>query len=535
MFTYPNPPIHNFDLAGDFLIRRARAQLRECRKNHIQCKGASGRLPKRVIDVHPSGDDSTVRLHLTGRHENMTYVALSYCWGGQQNVMTTTNTLGNNVVGIKKTDLDQTIQDAIIMTRKLGHHYLWVDSLCIIQDDPADKEMEIKSMDAIYGNATLTIAAAGSKAASEGFLGKSKASSLATRHSLPLRLPDGEMGFITAIAERTIKDRTGWPLDSRAWALSEFILSRRMLIFNDGDVRYQCRKADFAPVVPSPIKYDVRIPRLPKKHDELKAFLKVKWFDLVEDYTRRGLTYESDRLVAISPIVKQIQVRMAHGLDSQVDEYFVGLWKSCFAGNLLWCTSKPVLYESTTNNQPLITTPTFSWASTGAAVQFLGVLTNSVEFLQWGERTDASRTTIAPGQKFSTITVKAKLFPLHKLLLNQLPQLCKCDAVTLEDLKSVLHVYEDFDGKEGFELSDSSVFMRVDDGANSKDNRGLILNRVEGKYFRRIGAYSELDWDSRPKDARVDESRNAMITKLQKVISTPAAWEGYTTAELILV
>lgn len=540
MFTAPNPPVHDFDLSGDFLVRRARAQIRDCRKNHPQCKVSSARLPKRVVDVNPSGDGSNIRLHITGRHENMTYLALSYCWGGTQKVTTTSQNLGSHLTGISKASLDQTIQDAILMTRKLGFHYLWVDSLCIIQDDAEDKEREIRVMDDIYRNATLTIAAAASKSASEGFLSPSKSSTLESKHKLPLRLPDGQMGFITAIAEKTIPGPTGWALDTRAWALQEAILSRRLLIFGDGDVRFQCRKLDLEPVVPSPIIYTSQIERLPRSQD-LQTFLKVKWYDLIEDYSARDLTDENDRLVAISGIVKQIQGRMAQKPEMEMDEYFGGMWKSGLAGNLLWYTHSPVPLsrwsnESRSSSTLAISNPSYSWASLGSAVEFLGVLTASLEFVQWGMKIDDFGTAGGSSRKFSTLTVKAYVLPLSKLLLDQLPRLCHVDAITLQDLSSVLHIWEDYEGREGYEVSDSSMLLRIDDGANSRDNRGLIINRVEGRYFRRVGVYSELDWNSRPKTTEVDDpAKGRLLRRLRGVLSVPEAWEGYKMADITLV
>jgi hypothetical protein len=533
MFTSPNPPIHDFELSGDFLVRRARALIRDCRKNHVQCKASSPRLPKRVIDVNSSGDGSNVRLHITGRHEKMTYLALSYCWGGDQKVTTTSRNLGSNLISIPKSSLDLTIQDAISMTRKLGFHYLWVDSLCIIQDDADDKEKEIQVMDEIYRNATLTIAAAATKSVREGFLRSSKASSLESRHKLPLRLPDGQMGFITAIAEKTVRGQTGWALDTRAWALQELILSRRVLVFADGDVRFQCQKTDLEAVVPNHIVYPNHIERLPMRHQDLQTFLKVKWYDLIEAYTHRALTDENDRLIAISGIVKLIQGRMRADVD--IDEYFAGMWKSGLAGNLLWYTNMPLPLESN-ETRSASSNPSFSWASLGSGVNFLGVLTSSLDFIKWGVRVeDFGGLGGSTSRQFSMLTVKAWVLPLSKLLLEHLPRLCRCDAITLEDLKCVLHVWGDYEGREGFEILDSSVLLRVDDGANSKDHRGLIINHSKGKYFRRVGVYSELDRNSRPKKTEVDPTKMVLIETLRKVLSTPVAWDGYSRAEITLV
>lgn len=543
MFAEPNPPVHDYELSDDFLVRRARAQIRDCRKNHIQCKATAGRLPKRVIDVNPTGDGSTVRVHITGRHEKTPYVALSYCWGGEQKVTTTAKTLAANLISIPKNTLDQTIQDAIVMTKKLGFHYLWVDSLCIIQDNYDDKAKEIQVMDDIFRNATLTIAAASAAHAHQGFLGPKCAAMLESKHKLPLRLPEGELGYITAIAEKTIKGKAKWPLETRAWALQEAILSRRMLIFADGDVRYQCQTLDLYPVVPNPVVYADRIERLPRRHHELKTFLQVKWYDILEDYTRRSLSNENDRLIAISGIVKRLQSRMANTVDMDTDEYFAGMWKSGIAGNLLWYTRSPLpINSSMTRSSIAQNSPSFSWASLGAPVNFLGVLTPSVTFLQWGEKSDDFIRLPGQGETFATLTVKAFILPLKRLLFDHLPKLCQVEAVTLTDLSMVLHIFEDYEGREGFEVSDNSVLLRVDDGANSRDHRGVICNCVEGaKYLRRVGVYSELDWESRAREVgKVDgvglgEEKTVELTRLQKVLAKPEAWAGYTRAEVTLV
>jgi hypothetical protein len=66
--------------------------------------------------------------------------------------------------------LPQTIQDAISVTHRLGIRYLWVDALCIIQDNPIDKSTEINAVGANYKNATLTISAASAASVELGFL-----------------------------------------------------------------------------------------------------------------------------------------------------------------------------------------------------------------------------------------------------------------------------------------------------------------------------------------------------------------------------
>jgi hypothetical protein len=87
------------------------------------------------------------------------YTSLSYCWGGDQPFRTTKCTLPTKLDHISPTSLPKTLQDAASVTRQLGLRYLWIDSLCIIQDDPLDMTRELSTMHTIYKNATIVIAA----------------------------------------------------------------------------------------------------------------------------------------------------------------------------------------------------------------------------------------------------------------------------------------------------------------------------------------------------------------------------------------
>jgi hypothetical protein len=149
-------------------------------------------LPTRLIDVTPTNPT----LHITRHGEPGHYAALSHCWGGPQQGQTTRATLKAWTGGIPISDLPQTILDAVIVTRKLGLHFLWVDSLCIIQDDPEDQGMEISRMSQIYRQAYVTIVAASATNCNEGFLHVRSPSSASITVKLPYRCPDGTLGSI---------------------------------------------------------------------------------------------------------------------------------------------------------------------------------------------------------------------------------------------------------------------------------------------------------------------------------------------------
>lgn len=101
------------------------------------------------------------------------YLALSYCWGGAQKYTTTKQRITSGDSHLDWSQIPHTIQDALIVTASLGYKYVWVDSLCIVQDDDIYKKAkQIGMMSNIYTNATVTILASKAKSSDEGFLTK---------------------------------------------------------------------------------------------------------------------------------------------------------------------------------------------------------------------------------------------------------------------------------------------------------------------------------------------------------------------------
>lgn len=116
-------------------------------------------LPTRLINVgmhesdHPFIDDST--------HRRGSYFTLSYKWGSHSSstVLTTRATLEEHKLRLPLSSLGQTFKDAIELTRRMEVRYLWIDSLCIIQDDHEDKAREIPQMADIYENCLVMLSA----------------------------------------------------------------------------------------------------------------------------------------------------------------------------------------------------------------------------------------------------------------------------------------------------------------------------------------------------------------------------------------
>ncbi|KAH7356882.1 heterokaryon incompatibility protein-domain-containing protein [Rhexocercosporidium sp. MPI-PUGE-AT-0058] len=165
------------------------------------------------------------------------YIALSYTWGSSRAFMTTEN----NIKGLLKhggisnifSMLPLTIRDSIELVRNLGERYLWVDSLCIIQDNERSWALNSRVMDLVYGNAYFTICAADGHDSSAGLCALfANRPQLTAEYSPEIRL------MSTQPAERYISQST-W--NTRAWTFQERLLSSRTLIFVDGRVFFQCR------------------------------------------------------------------------------------------------------------------------------------------------------------------------------------------------------------------------------------------------------------------------------------------------------
>jgi hypothetical protein len=125
--------------------------------------GDTPTLPARVVDIQ------TMSFYTSLRGEAAGYTALSYRWGGDQPFRTTKQTLSTKLGHISPSSMPKTLQDAVFVARKLGIRYLWIDSLCIIQDDPLDMARELSTMHTVYKNATIVIAAEFSACVHQGF------------------------------------------------------------------------------------------------------------------------------------------------------------------------------------------------------------------------------------------------------------------------------------------------------------------------------------------------------------------------------
>ncbi|OQV03642.1 hypothetical protein CLAIMM_08660 [Cladophialophora immunda] len=160
------------DQGSAIAIQRIKKWLKDCNEGHAcsrshSCadKPTSPPLPTRVLDVNREGD--TIHLVATNGRRGQ-YVALSHCWGVSHRITTTKKTYMDHCEGIPLAELPATFQQAVTITRELGIPYLWIDSLCIIQDDDLDWETEASRMGIVYFASYLTLSAMSSADDSSG-------------------------------------------------------------------------------------------------------------------------------------------------------------------------------------------------------------------------------------------------------------------------------------------------------------------------------------------------------------------------------
>jgi hypothetical protein len=218
-----------------------------CMKTHESCKSAGEQLlPKRVLKIQDLGHGRFhVRLIETNKEHDV-YTALSHCWGNEQPCITTSSTLEARKQRISWAEIPKTFRDAIIFTAKLGIQYIWIDSLCIIQDDAIDWEIESSKMADVYQHAALTISATSSPGDTQGCFSEVTTSV----DDLEINLPD-DVGSCQIAVRKPLKHwnnlipsllQKHFPLLSRGWAFQERILSRRVLHFCESELVWECRQ-----------------------------------------------------------------------------------------------------------------------------------------------------------------------------------------------------------------------------------------------------------------------------------------------------
>lgn len=291
------------------------------------------------------------------------YAALSYCWGGDQPCKLRKATLQGAQTVILMDQLPQTIKDAIRVAREFELTFLWIDCLCIVQDDVEEVAREIDKMSEIFQGAVVTISAASASGSSEGFLqARTPTGANCPQFKLPFRSSDNRHGTIllSPSSQQSIPD----PIDFRAWTLQEHILSSRIVCYGSQQLYWICRKGrcNYGGVeltrntmaIHGPIKQAYA---LSKESWHLPS-PDATWDYIVGSFTARKLSNPSDKLVAISAIAKEFSYLKR-------TKYIAGLWEKTLFRDLVWHRTP----SSTPQPRPkTYRAPSWSWAAIDSEV-----------------------------------------------------------------------------------------------------------------------------------------------------------------------
>lgn len=378
--------------------------LDNCQKNHTDCARSEVYfMPTRVIDVGGAENQEprlvlTADLSSTDGHLDTTarrYLALSHCWGltMPSTAITTLSTLAERLQEIQTAGLSRTYTEFIEIARRMNIRYVWIDSLCIIQDSKEDWEKEAAQMALVYSNAYCTIAASSSANGNEGC------------HVDPDSEPYGpvilsfndtdESGIKTVQKVRVFslfgKEITSIlqldSLSSRGWTFQERELSNRILHYSKDSIRWECRTLKASLQFPwqdtSAFNGTLRtfdVGQIGSKEldqhldEKSKAKGQEAWFEAVLKYTGRALTKQADKLHAFSGIARAVQSR-------KHDRYLAGLWYSnlihCLCWNSGWhpAGNSPIFHPErpepiTHARQPEYLAPSWSWACLTGKVRY---------------------------------------------------------------------------------------------------------------------------------------------------------------------
>lgn len=302
-------------------------------------------LPTRLIDV---GHDAFAvpRLVLSSdvhQTEQTRYAALSYCWGDEEEAKSQFKTeiasLEDRCVALSSELMTSTTKDAIALARAIGIRYLWIDALCIIQDDEGDWSHESSQMNLIYRHAFVTFCSLSSDSCHEGFLNRAPTIAIPFQSTIQKAIKGFYSIRARSIAgfhvdrKKDMRDHALSKWGTRGWTYQEQVMSTRFLLFGSLRMHFTCdtcqwAEGDEAPKDRSEMGISIQITRFKDKRISIRQLYEY-WNQIVQGYCHRSVTFDKDRLPAIAGIARMIG-------EALQDQYLAGLWRGNLQCGLAW-------------------------------------------------------------------------------------------------------------------------------------------------------------------------------------------------------
>ncbi|KAH6851635.1 heterokaryon incompatibility protein-domain-containing protein [Alternaria alternata] len=331
---------------------------------HTRCAQRRGerthQTPTRLLQVQPFKPSPKAYLRQTAQiPKDARYTTLSHCWGQYMPIKLEINTLQEFLDGIHIDRFPPTFQQAIMLTESLGIEYIWIDSLCIIQDDKNDWANECSRMTSVYMNSFINIGANAARDSRGGLFQQRSWKSVnplfvpltyvpTNWHREPVVLwPNSPSGNLLDHA----------PLGDRGWIVQERLLASRTVHFlkhevaPETDVTGKLEDFNFFK------RTYVAIPTapFPGAIDRITPFLDT-WANIVNLYSTGKLSVATDKLVALSGVAKYM---FEHRQDNRALRHYAGHWSQDFELQLRWSASP----FSTGSRSQTYVAPSWSWAS----------------------------------------------------------------------------------------------------------------------------------------------------------------------------
>ncbi|KAG9229461.1 heterokaryon incompatibility protein-domain-containing protein [Amylocarpus encephaloides] len=350
------------------LLHLAKRWLSEC-TDHSRCRASLPDFrPTRLVEI-VSRDQA--RVVVTQQEPSIDlYASLSHCWGNSKRLKLETTNIDELRAKIRIGELPNTYREAITICIGLDIRYIWIDSLCIVQDSRDDWQREALTMKDVYQNSTVNIAAAASTESTQpSFLSRD------LQMIRPLEVSTHWFGqknleyYLTnaAIYEDEVERA---PLRQRAWVLQEIWLARRNLFLTKNQLWWECCEREACESYPNGVPEAWLSASWLEGHDESStqqetrwgklSFVHQRWDSLVETYTSCKITFPSDRIMAFAGIQQHFEEVMPN------DDCMAGHWRSRLPQSLTWASLRgrwsyrPVDYRA----------PSWSWVSMEGPVRF---------------------------------------------------------------------------------------------------------------------------------------------------------------------
>ena len=386
----------NLDPGSPETFQLIRTWANRCWTEHRRCiktrkklwslRKRSRGLPTRLLEIGSKGEANVILRDIVDASKvarlprEYLFAALSYCWGSPNaNVRLLKANMEEFRRGIALANLPATIQDAIYVVRAMGLQYIWIDALCIIQDDRDDQKRELQKIEAIFAGAQVVLSAAVADSCHKGFLQpRNLRELLGNVYRFPCYSSvDGSHEGAYVFSEGAISDcQQKDPIDKRAWTLQEHAQAVSLLRFGTRQVSWKCQISSDPEIDGghndrlTTTESDEEIFVGNYHQGSLTKYLSSgsiydnfceHWMNLIVSYTTRSLTLQSDALPAIGALAENYALT-ARG---EMGRYCAGLWEQDMARQLLWFKPSPT--DEPENKRR---SPSWSWASLPGQIQY---------------------------------------------------------------------------------------------------------------------------------------------------------------------